>query len=204
MDYILKDTPQTMYMNKKIYMCVIFLVIAGGVNYLSMSILGKDFVRSLLGKRKTAILYLVIGLCALLLCFRRDVYLPFLGQAFIPSGALQPKTPTGATDSVKIRVTPGAKVIYWASEPDPLADTANPPSWEVAYGDYDNSGIVIADDKGEAVLPIRGPPQPYKVPMKGRIESHVHFRVEEMRGLFGPVKTKYTKSGRVEAFSNMI
>jgi len=201
MDYILRDTPQTMYVNKKIYMIIVALVLLGGVNYLTMSIAGKDLVRSLLGKRYTSILYLVIGICALLLCFRRDVYLPFLGQTIFPSGALQPKTPTGATDSVTIKAPPGAKVVYWASEPDPLANDAQPVSWDEAYGDYDNSGIVVADDSGDAVLPIRGPPQPYKVPMKGRIEPHVHFRVEDMLGVFGPVKTKYIGSGKVEAFS---
>jgi hypothetical protein len=99
---------------------------------------------------------------------------------------------------------PGAKVVYWASEPDPVADAVNLPSWDKAYGDYENSGMVIADERGEAVLSIRGPPQPYKVPFHGCIDSHVHFRVEEMPGLFGPVQNKFIKSGKVEAFSNLV
>ena len=204
MDYIFRDTPENMFIHKKIYMIIVFFVMLGGINYMAMSVMGKDMVRAFLGKRITYTLYILIGVCALLVCFRRDVYLPFLGQAVFPSGAIQLKTPSGASESVTIKTRPGAKVVYWASEPDPVADAVNIPSWDKAYGDYENSGMVIADERGEAVLLIRGPPQPYRVPFHGRIDSHVHFRVEEMPGMFGPVQTKFIKSGNVEAFSNMI
>jgi hypothetical protein len=40
--------------------------------------------------------------------------------------------------------------------------------------------------------------------MKGRIESHVHFRIEEGNGMFGPVQIKYLASGKVEGFADIL
>jgi hypothetical protein len=61
-------------------------------------------------------------------------------------------------------------------------------SWEKVYGDYENAGVVVADASGMATLRVRDP-QPYKVPFKGRLGSHVHYRVCGDPGWIGSVKT---------------
>lgn len=185
-------------------MVVMLLVIIGGVNWLVVGATGTDYIKFLIGRRYAHYLYIVVGVAALILAFKRDVYLPFLGQAIIPPGALSLKTPQGANDTVTIKTRPGAKVIYWASEPNPHADSKVIPPWQDAYGDFENAGVVQADDQGVTLLRIRGPPQPYTVPMKGRIESHVHFRIDEGNGMFGPVQIKYLASGKVEGFADIL
>jgi len=42
------------------------------------------------------------------------------------------------------------------------------------------------------------------VPFKGRLEPHIHFRVEEEHGFLGRVQTVFVKSGHVEGFADML
>jgi uncharacterized membrane protein YuzA (DUF378 family) len=193
-----------MYINKKIYMITVFFVVLGGLNWLLMGAMGINVVRLVLNRRMSSILYIIIGACSLMLAFRRDVYLPFLGQTILPAAALALKTPQSASESVEITTRPGAKVVYWATEPNVNADPKVVPGWDVAYGEFENSGVVVADDQGKAILRIRGPPQAYTVPMHGRLSPHVHFRIEEPGGFFGRVKTYYVDSKKIEGFADTI
>ncbi len=191
----------SMYMQKKFHMLVIALVLIGGVNWLAVGVLGNDLVRLVASPKVARVIYVIVGLAALGLLFQRDIYLPFLGETLVPAGALVTKSPQGANDHVTITTKPGAKVVYWASEPNPTAGTLQ--TWKEAYGDYENSGVAVADDRGKALLRFRGPPQAYSVPVHGRLDPHVHFRVAH-DGMLGRVQTYFLKDGRVEAFSNML
>jgi uncharacterized membrane protein YuzA (DUF378 family) len=195
--------PDTLYRQKKLYKVVVFLILVGGLNWLTVGLFGKDLVRAVIPLRYARWVYVLVGAAALSLLFCRDVYLPFLGETLVPSGALATKAPTNANEQVTVQVRPGAKVLYWAAEPNPTQGT-DLPTWSQAYQEYENSGVVVADDTGKAVLRIRGPPQDYRVPWKGRIESHVHFRSDEGNGFLSRVKTVFLKNGVVEGFSDSI
>jgi uncharacterized membrane protein YuzA (DUF378 family) len=191
----------SMYVQKKAYMLAIFLVLVGSVNWLSIGLCGQDLVRYLLPPRFAKWVYIVVGLAALPLIFQRDIYLPFLGEALVPGGALVAKTPQNANDQVTVRTRPGAKVVYWAAEPNPNQGK-DLPTPDVAYGEFENSGVVIADTSGHAILRFRGPPQAYTVPIHGRLEPHVHFRVEDDMGFLGRVQSIFLKDGRIEGFGD--
>jgi len=182
-------------------MLVIALVLVGGVNWLAVGVLGKDLVRLVASPKVARVIYVVVGLSALGLLFQRDIYLPFLGETLVPAAALAPKSPQGANDQVTITTKPGAKVVFWASEPNPTGGALQ--TWKEAYGEYENSGVAVADDRGKALLRFRGPPQAYTVPVHGRLESHVHFRVAH-DGMLGRVQTYFLKDGRVEGFADML
>jgi uncharacterized membrane protein YuzA (DUF378 family) len=204
MDLFPNATPNGMYINKKIYMVIFVLVLIGGINWLIIGFMGSDPVRNFLSRRWASYLHIVIGVAALLLVFRRDVYLPFLGETLVPAGAIMLKTPQGANESVTIKTRPGAKVIYWATEPNPNGSDKVVAAWNDAYKNFENSGVVQAAEDGVAILRIRGPPQPYKVPMKGTLKAHVHFRVENPYGMFGRVQIVYLGSGTIEGFANSL
>jgi uncharacterized membrane protein YuzA (DUF378 family) len=204
MDIFSSADPSLMYYTKMAYKVIMLFVIIGGINWLVVGASGSDYLKQYIGRKYASWLYIVVGICAILLAFRRDVYLPFLGETVLPGSALSLRTPQGANDSVTITTKPMAKVIYWAAEPAPHDNGKDVPSWSVAYGEYDNGGIVQADDQGKAILRIRGPPQPYKVPMKGRLAPHVHFRVETGKGMFGRIQTVYVKTGAIEGFADSI
>ena len=204
MDIFPNTTPKGMFINKKIYMITVFFVVLGGLNWLLMGAMGINVVRLVLNRRMSSILYIVVGACALMLAFRRDVYLPFLGQTVLPAGALALKTPQSANESVEITTRPGAKVVYWASEPSITADPKKTPGWDIAYDEFENSGVIVADDKGKAILRIRGPPQAYTVPVHGKLSPHIHFRIEEHGGFFGRVQTYYMDSKKIEGFADNV
>ena len=188
-----------MFLKKLIYKGVMLLVLIGGINWLSIGLAGQDLLRLVFPRSVARVLYVFVGVAATLLIFRRDVYLPFLGETLIPDAALVSKTPQGANEQVTIQTRPGAKVLYWAAEPDPNQGS-EVRDWSEAYGNYQNSGVAVAGDDGAAILRIRGPPQSYRVPMKGVLKPHVHFRISDGSEFFGRVQTIYLGSGKIEGF----
>ena len=204
MDILPNNNPTYMVVNKWVYLIIVSLVLIGGLNWLAVGSLGFDPIKNFIGRRWALNLYIVVGVCTVLLALRRDVYLPFLGETLLPAAALAVKTPQGANESVTIKTKPGAKVLYWASEPDAHHDASSLKIWNEAYEKYENSGVITADDQGVALLRIRGPPQPYRVGMFMNVKSHVHFRVEGSNGFFGPVQMKYIDSGAVDSFANAL
>jgi len=193
----------TMYMQKKLYSLAIFIILLGSLNWLSIGLFGRDLVRYVLPPRYAKMVYVLYGLAALPLLFQRDMYLPFLGETVLPGAALVAKTPQNANDQITIRTRPGAKVVYWASEPNPNQGK-DLPTPEEAYAEFENSGVVVADSSGHAILRFRGPPQAYTVPIKGRLEPHVHFRISDENGFLERVQSVFVKDGHVEGFADML
>lgn len=192
------DPSYTQYYYKLVHKVAIGLIIIGALNWGFIGGLKINLVERLLGKGSGAAkaVYILVGLAALSIAFNRDTYLPFLGESVFPCSVLPDQTPAGATQSVTVRVEPGAKVVYWASEP---TDGGAVPDWNGAYRQYLNAGVTTADSTGMATLKVRNP-QPYTVPIKGRLESHVHFRVCGVSGFVGRIKTVFLADGRVEGF----
>jgi hypothetical protein len=135
---------------------------------------------------KTPKLVTVIAMIAALsLAFRRDTYLPFLGETVYPCENLAEKTPDGADSTVTVTDVPAnAKVIYWAAEPSTTV-IGNP--WD-AYGKYENSGVATADESGRAQLRIRKPTG-YKVPSGRELKPHVHYRFCQESGILSTIRT---------------
>jgi uncharacterized membrane protein YuzA (DUF378 family) len=191
---------QRLYVQKKINMVSIFLVLVGGINWLTAVFMKRDIVSTYLPKLLAKLIYLAVGVAALYLVTKRDVYLPFLGETVLPCAAFAARTPDNANQEVTITTLPNTKVIYWASEPKADA-SGNLQDWDVAYNDFTNAGVAISDEKGKAILRFRGSPQAYKVPFKGIIKPHVHFRICEKYGMVGPVQIYYLENGTIEKFS---
>jgi uncharacterized protein len=187
----------TVFRSKLIHKFAIVLVIVGALNWGFIGAFRVNIVERLLGKKGLATaVYVLVGLAALSLAFNRDTYLPFLGDSVFPCSVLSDMTPPGATRSVVVVVEPGAKVIYWASEP---ADGSGVPDYKDAYRGYLNAGVCTADSAGRATLKVREP-QPYTVPMRGRLDAHIHFRVCGPTGFIGRIKTIFLKDGHIEGF----
>ena len=189
-----------MYVQKNINMIAISLLVIGGINWLTAVFMKKDLISTLLPRLLAKTIYFIVGIAALFLASKRDVYLPFLGETVMPCAAFGPRTPDNANKEVTITTLPNTKVIYWASEPKNDA-SGNLEDWNVAYNDFSNSGVAISDDNGKAVLHFRGSPQPYKVPYKGTIKPHVHFRIAGKYGMVGPVQTYNLDDNTIEKFS---
>jgi hypothetical protein len=191
-----------MYKSKLYYKISVFLVLVGGINWLTAVFMKKDALQTLLGNNIfTKAIYLAVGISAIMLFFNRDTYLPFLGESLVPCAAFATRTPDNANQEVTITVKPNTKVIYWATEPHDVSGNKGLLTWDQAYQDYSNSGVAISDSTGKCILRIRGAPQSYSVPFKGTLKPHIHFRLCEKFGMMGPVQSYFLQNGNVEKFT---
>jgi uncharacterized membrane protein YuzA (DUF378 family) len=189
------------YIKKKLFMIGMVLLVVGGFNWGMVALTGKDFVSSIFGRNSVIAngIFIAVGLAALGIGFFRDSYLPFLGPAVFPCSLLKEQTPEGADTEVRVLQKPGAKVMYWATEPA-NKDLQTISDWRKAYLSFRNAGVAEADANGYAILRVRKP-QPYTVPMKGMLSPHIHYRVCMNNGFVGPVRT-VTLDGQ-EYFENL-
>lgn len=190
------------YLQKLVFKIAIFLLIIGGLNWLLVGLFNVNVVSRIFGKSiLTTCVYVLVGISALAIMFDRDTYLPFLGPTIVPCSVLETRDPPGATREVKLNVGPNVKIIYWAAEPS-SGEKLN--SWKNAYLDYQNAGVAVSNGNGEAVLKIREP-QSYKVPFKGKLAPHVHYRVcgnGNDAGWMGKINTVTLNKNNIEGFSN--
>jgi uncharacterized membrane protein YuzA (DUF378 family) len=189
------------YYQKMIHKAAIFFVIVGAINWGLIGTSKINLVERIFGKGSgiSRVIYVLVGLSALMIAFNRDTYLPFLGESVFPCSVLPDQVPSGATRSVQVRVPAGSKVVYWATEPSD--NTGAVPDYKDAYRQYQNAGVATADDSGMATLKVREP-QSYTVPWKGQLDPHVHFRICGPTGFIGRIKTVFLSDGRIEGFQD--
>lgn len=182
-------TPE--YLKRFAFLLGMCLIIVGSLNWLTLGLFGVNPLEKVFGPSIASFLYVLVGVSALAIMFDRDTYLPFLGPMVIPCSILKDREPPGATQSIQVNVTPKTKVLYWAA--DPAAENLKHlKSWKDAYAAYENAGVTTSNGEGVAVLKV-SEPQAYTVPFKGKIESHVHYRVCGESGFMGRVQTVYGK-----------
>lgn len=130
-------------------------------------------------------------IAALFLFFRRDTFLPFLGQCALPPSIFQttssPPNSNVETD-IMIDAPDNTKVIYWGASPENGSNRIieNPIK---AYGDYNNMGIAVVR-RGHAKIRFFCPVK-YEVPWGKTLDRHIHYRVINETGMLGSVKTEY-------------
>lgn len=192
----------TLYAQKKLYMLGALLLVIGGLNWGIVALTGGDLVSSIFGRGSVIArgVFLLVALAAIFVAFKRNYYLPFLGETHVPCSVIADKVPEGADSSIEVHVRPGAKVIYWAAEPA-NEDLKTVVDYRAAYLEYRNAGVTTADTDGNAVLKVRTP-QGYTVPMKGMLPPHIHYRECDGRGFMKAIVT-VTLDGK-EYFTNPV
>jgi len=177
------------YWKHKAYMIAMLLLVVGGLNWGAKSVLKLDLVTYVTGKNvmMANAIFALVGLAALFIGLNRDSYLPFLGQTLIPCSVLTPQTPENADIETHVLASPGTKILYWAAEPA-NKDLNEINDWHHAYLAYRNAGVAITDNTGVAKLKVRKP-QPYRVPIKGVLSPHIHYRKCMGDGLMSRVHT---------------
>jgi len=170
--------------NKWLHLLAAVVVV---VTSLVISIKGITSNQSTAGK---ILLSLLVTVCALYLAFQKSTYLPFLGETVMPCSLLQEQTPDQANYEKRVTIQgAGRKVLFWASEPD-TEHLEKLNDWRKAYLGFHNAGVTVITADDIAILKVRKP-QPYTVPVKGRLEAHIHYRVCGDNGFLGPVQTVF-------------
>ncbi len=186
----------TLFLQKKLYLVCMTLIVVGAFVWGILGVGGPNVVEAVLGRKVARWVYVAVGVAALVVGFRRDTYLPFLGETVMPCSMIEERVPEHADTEVTVGgLTPGAKVLFWATEPA-TEGLARIKDWRQAYLEFANAGVTTANEAGMAVLHVRRP-QPYTVPLKGALASHVHWRVCGGGGMLGPVQTTSLDGGAI-------
>jgi len=172
-------------------------VILGALN-LGLSAVGFNFIELLniqitkiIGKDLyiDKIFYVLVALAALKLSFRRTSFTPYLGYAAFPSRVFvnTRKNEIGTMD-VPVYVRPNTRVAYWGTLP---RTTDYIPNYVEAYGDFSNSGVVMSDNNGLAILSIL-PGTSYLVNSGEEYPRDIHYRELDLEfDMIGKLKTIY-------------
>lgn len=175
--------------NVLLYLTAPVLVI-GGLNWLATGVQNfrkqesatkSDDLLNALGLPSLVVnvIYILVGIAALgMLAFLfMSLFGPpsLLDRTFFPSTlVVSERAPDNANAAVKVRVTPFAKVAFWAAQP-PVTPNTPYESELLAYGRFENAGVAVADANGDAVLRFR---RPASYTVRGvTLEPHVHYRV---------------------------
>ena len=166
------------------------LLIIGGIAWGIYGALNINIIKVVLPNSTIyRVIYVLVGLAALILMFNRNFYLPFLGETVLPQSLLNKDNQIkNGTFSIKVKVDPNVRVIYWASE-----STKDILPVSLAYGEFLNSGITTSDKDGIANLVLRKPSS-YSVKkglFKKTLKPHIHYRYILPNGLMSEIKTKY-------------
>ena len=196
-----KDGWTPLYVKKLLYKIAMVLLVIGGLNWLAIGAFDTNVVRAIFGEWFSDYIYILVGLGAVSIMCDRDTYLPFLGPMAVPCSVLQDRAPPGATKDVTIVVAPNTKVLYWAAEPanEKIKDVQ---SWKDAYQHFENAGVATANQEGVVILKVR-PPQSYTVPIRGKLENHIHYRLCNEDGWLSRVHTTYIDKAPAEGFVDM-
>jgi uncharacterized membrane protein YuzA (DUF378 family) len=186
------------------YLIAMLFLAIGAINWLAFGL----FKTSLFGNSTIArVLYVAVGLAGLFVIFRRDFYLPFLGQAAMPCPAFEDRIPPGASRTIKLSMPAGTRVLYWAAEPA-MDELRTVRDWKAAYAKFENVGAATAGADGIVYLKVRDP-QGYNVPAVGGllqkyIAPHVHYRICGSDGMMSRVETVSIAEAApgVEGFEN--
>lgn len=179
------------YWKHKLIMLLKVLVLIGSMNW-GTTAFGYNFVAILSDKLNSLLLtnysfdkiiYIIVGLSAVFLLFKKNMWLPFLGHTVLPEQIVQLKKNNNFNIKINVIVNPNSKVIYWAA----LGTDTNQSVFN-AYKDYTNSGVIMSNNDGIAELTIQEG-QGYTLPSGATISRHIHYRVFGTNGLLGPVET---------------
>ena len=172
------------------------LVIIGSINW-GLYALGYNLVDSIslqlnrLFKSRVPfnnIIYFMVAIAGLWLATKRTTWLPFLGKSVLPESLVPLKQPLKTDTTISVKTLPNVKIAYWAA-----LNKGEQTDVKKAYGDYENSGVVMSDDKGNVSLPIMTGTG-YTLPSGDILPKHVHYRIigqPNSYGMIGKVETKY-------------
>lgn len=162
------------------------LLVIGGLAWGIYGSMGINLVKRILpNETAQKVLYVAVGISALVLMFNRNFYLSFLGKSVVPKTFLErDRVPINSTISIEVKVEPNARVIYWASKKKSEVKDA--------YGQFENSGITTADSNGKAHLVLKKPSCYYvkKGPFRKRMRPHIHYRYTLPNGMMSQVFTR--------------
>jgi hypothetical protein len=177
-----------------IHIILMSLVIIGSINY-GANMIGYNLIEILSYQLNNLfktnipinnIIYFIIVLAGIILASKRSTWLPFLGKAVFPGSLIPLKKPILSDITIPIKTLPNVKIAYWAA-----LNKGEKTNVKLAYGSFENSGVVMSDINGNATLPIMTGTG-YTIPSGMVIPRHIHYRIIDypgFNGMMGKINT---------------
>jgi uncharacterized membrane protein YuzA (DUF378 family) len=180
----------------KMHMFFMSLVIIGSINWGAHAV-GYNIVDILSRKINNIfnsnlpinkIIYLIVGIAGVWLASKRTTWLPFLGKSVLPENLVPLKQNNKPDTVIQISTLPNVKIAYWAA-----LNKGDTTDVTTAYGNYENSGVVMSDGEGNASLAIMNGTG-YTLPSGVVLNKHIHYRIiglPDADGMMGKIETVY-------------
>lgn len=183
-----------------VHILTIMLILVGSIESVSTNLLGFSILNMINNNTIKITLVILIGFSVLYHLFNKYTYLPFLNYNVLPYSLLkvEPNMKTDNQISINIDVpsdNPYTHIIYWASDKKNSSLDDILPMWDLAYGEFSNSGIELLNNKSKVNISVNCPSS-YLVPSlfgKKTIHKHVHYRFVSKDGMMSKIYTKYIK-----------
>lgn len=157
--------------NEYLHFITVTIIVLGSLLWGSIGLFGYNPLGRL--PIKTHWIYVIIGLSGMYQLIHRDsFFLPFFSYGVMPCSVLSITEPINWDTEIEIPAPEGSMVIYWAAESYKRFNDL--PDIKHAYGNYNNSGVAVAQANGLALARIMYPTS-YKL---GYIEQkpHINYR----------------------------
>lgn len=185
-----------------LHILTIFFVLLGSLETASTNLMGFSFLNLINNDSIKTGLVVVIGLSVLYHIFNKYTFLPFLNYNVLPYSVLKTGPNNKSIEdnsliSVNIDIPSDnsyTHIIYWASN-ETNKETTILPMWDLAYGEFTNSGVELVNGKPKVTINVECPTS-YRVPSlfkKKVIPKHVHYRFVSKDGMMSKIYTKYIK-----------
>lgn len=101
----------------KIYLFCIIIVILASINWGIVGTFNVNLFEVLIhNKNIRYIIYMLIGLSALFLCFQKSLWSPEQAESLLPNKIIPIKEPIKYTHIIKIKAKDGKKIVYWTDD----------------------------------------------------------------------------------------
>jgi len=134
------------------------------------------------------IIYLFVAIAGIWIASKRSTWLPFLGESVLPENLVPLKQNEKPDTTIQITTIPNVKIAYWAA-----LNKGDTTDVFTAYGNYENTGVVLSDANGIATLPIMLGTG-YTLPSGVVLPKHLHYRIiglPDSDGMLGKIETIY-------------
>ena len=130
----------------------------------------------------------LIGICSIFLIITKGTKPSFIGDYNLPPTALYQSYPRYYDITYELEVDPNTYVIYWAANKQKKIESIN--NEDVAYGNFENSGVVKSDEYGNCKIYLQFPNRVVTKDIMPRIlDRHFFYRtMNSKHGILSDVK----------------
>jgi|SaaInlStandDraft_6_1057023.scaffolds.fasta_scaffold113003_2 uncharacterized membrane protein YuzA (DUF378 family) len=173
-----------LYLEKKQYLLLIFIVLLGSFNYGILGITNINLINKLdiLNPYISTIIYIIIALSGIYLLSSKKFMSPYVDNTSHPCDVIKDHIPNNSNFSYRLKVPPNVLVIYWSNESDNLILNKDLEPWN-SFKNHLNAGVLRSNEYGNVELKLN----------KKKENHNIYYRYYSPIGFLSSLKKIYVK-----------